>query len=216
MTKCFLIIAVVLASTQSSCLVSLQQLATYKNIITDDKITGLWMQSGKQLSVQRLKDSKYKNLFTEARKSDAPFSVEDSVFATKIYIVSFLENGIDYTSVASLVKGGNNTFLSLKPDAPLQNGRDVSPQNSLQGYSFAKLEWHNDNYLELKFIDGGFVKDLILSGKTKIKHEYDPLFGTFIITAPAEELLQFLEKYGNDERLYRKEQDVNLIRRINS
>lgn len=207
------IFLVALWLTLPSCLVSLRQLATYDTIITNDQFTGSWLQSEKPILIQKLNESLYKNVFAEARESKKPFSTEDSIFASKLYIITSRENEIDYTWVASLVSIGSNTFVSLKPDVSAYRGRDVSPPTSLQGYSFAKLERQTDNALTLRFIDGKFVQEMILSGKARIRHEYDPLFGTFMITASADELRKFLEKYGNDERLFKEGNVVNLIRK---
>ena len=47
----------------------------------------------------------------------------------------------------------------------------------------------------------------------KIKHETDDLYDTFLITASTNELQQFIQKYGNDDRFFNKENSVTLIRK---
>ena len=204
-----------LSLTLSSCLISLQQLATYKTIITDDRLAGLWQESGKSVQVEKFKDSRYKNIFAEARNSQTPFSSDDSVFALKHYIITFREKEIDYTWVATLVSVGSHTFISLVADESTYRNEDIYPTggSNFKGISFAKLEWLSDKSLQIRFIDGDYVKKMILSGKARVRHEYDPLFGTFIITASSEELRQFLEKYGDDERLFRGGNTINLMRK---
>ena len=199
--------------TLSSCIISLRELADYDTITTDNKLTGSWLQSGKTLVVQKLEESSYKDIFAEARRSKSPFLYNDSIYATKMYIISFKENEIDYTWTASLVNIGANTFVSLGADGAKFFDKDVSPSTSLQGYSFARLEWQTANTLKLSFIDGEFVKEMVLADKARIGHEYDPLYGTFLITASADEMRSFLEKYGNDERLFKGGRTVNLVRK---
>jgi hypothetical protein len=79
----------------------------------------------------------------------------------------------------------------------------------------AKVEIPNDSMLLLKFINGSYVKSLIDNGNIKIKHEEDKMYGMFLITAPSEELQQFLLKYGDDERIYSKENTI-ILKRIHS
>ena len=60
---------------------------------------------------------------------------------------------------------------------------------------------------------GDYIKEIVQTGKARISHEYDPLFGTFVISASSQQLEQFLEKYGDDERLYSEENTITLFRK---
>ena len=98
---------------------------------------------------------------------------------------------------------GDQTYVSLIADLCITNGQimtDCSGEGN--SFSFALLEWTGKNSFKLRFMNGDFVRETILSGKAHVKHEYDPLFGTFVISASQHDLELFLKKYGNDERLY--------------
>ena len=82
-----------------------------------------------------------------------------------------------------------------------------------QAYTIARVRFNNSNTLKLDFIDGGFLYDQIKAGRMKIKHESDDLYDTFLITASTNELQQFIQKYGNDDRFFNKENSVTLIRK---
>ena len=58
--------------------------------------------------------------------------------------------------------------------------------------------------MEVQFLNSTYIKEVILQNQARIKHEYDELYNTFIITASSNELLEFLRKYGNNETLYNK------------
>ena len=79
--------------------------------------------------------------------------------------------------------------------------------------TIAKLEWKNNNSLIIHFLDGDYIKQIVLNGNARIKHEYDPLFGTFAITASSDELEQFVEKYGNNENLFKGGNTIILTRK---
>ena len=79
--------------------------------------------------------------------------------------------------------------------------------------SIAKLNWKNENTLVLSFLNGDYIKKIILNGKAQIKYEYDPLFETFVITATPGNLEQFLGKYGNNDSLFRGGNTIILTRK---
>ncbi|MGZ5191541.1 MAG: hypothetical protein ACXWCZ_11015 [Flavisolibacter sp.] len=212
MKKNFTALIVLLSFNLTSCLTSLRHLATYQNIVTDNRIAGLWENGGKQILISEFGRSSYVKLFEEARKENVPFSVKDSIFTLKHYIITYREQELHYTWIAALVNIGKLSFVSLTTESCYQNIEDITPIGS-SAYSFAKLEWNTGNSFQLRFLDGDYIKDIILNGKARISHEYDPLFGTFVITASVEELEKFLEKYGNDERLFKNGKTINLVRK---
>ena len=68
----------------------------------------------------------------------------------------------------------------------------------------------NGNHMEFRFLDSDFIRNQLINGRVGIKFEKDDLFRTSLITASSNDLQQFLRKYGNDERLYNKENTVTL------
>jgi len=200
--KLYLAFAISVLVTLSSCLTTLQSLVTPDNIITDDRIDGTWIDSdSKSILIQKFRNSKFKNYFNEVKKED--YTVRDSIFITKLYVVSFREKDLNYIWVAGMVKIKEQYYLNLVPDECLNNnGKDAYDLDGEKTSSIAKLEWKTNNSVVLHFLNGDQIKDIILDGKARIKYEYDPLFGTFVITSSSHEQEQFLEKFGNDERLF--------------
>jgi hypothetical protein len=90
---------------------------------------------------------------------------------------------------------------------------EINLDNRLNSYTFARVEFSNSSTMKLDFIDGGYLYDQIKAGHMKIKNETDELYDTFLITASTTELQKFLEKYGDDNRFFNKENSVTLNRK---
>jgi len=200
--RSYLVTGVLILLTLSSCLTIMQSLITPENIITDKRIEGLWSKSdSKSILVQKFMDSKFKKMFTEL-KDDWKYTAQDSIFYTKLYVISYQEENLGYTWLAGIVKIQGQYFLNLKPEDILNDKEKEVYVEGEATSSIAKIEWKNDNSLILHFLNGDYIKEIILSGKARIKHEYDPLFNTLVITASSAELEQFLTRYGNNQRLF--------------
>ena len=211
--RMYLVTGVSILLTLSSCLTIMQSLITPDNIITDKRIEGLWSKSdSKSILVQKLMDSIFKKMFTEL-KDDWKYTARDSVFYTKLYVISFREENLGYTWLAGIVKIQGQYFLNLVPEDILNDNENEVHVEGMATSSIAKLEWKNDNSLILYFLNGDYIKEIILSGKARIKHEYDPLFDTFVITASSGELEQFLERYGNNQSLFKGGNTIILTRK---
>lgn len=188
----------------SSCLVIVQPLIRPDNIVTDKRLEGVWSGTdSKTIRIQKFMNSKFKTVFTDPEMKDWKYTPEDSVFLTRQYVVTFRENKLDYTWLAGVVQVRDQYYLNLKPEECLYENGESAYDLSTETSSIAKLEWKNDNTLAVCFLNGDHIKKIILDGKARVRHEYDPLFGTFIITASSAELEKFLEKYGQDENLYK-------------
>jgi hypothetical protein len=208
------IISILLAL--NSCVTILQSLVTRDNIITDNRIDGVWLDSDpKNILVQKLMNSKFKEAFSKPKSSDrGNFTQQDSIFYSKLYVISYRENNLDYTWIAGLVKIKDQYYLNLKPEECFNSNREEVHISGETTSSIAKLTWKNENTLTLNFLNGNRIKEIILNGKAQIKYEYDPLFGTFVITASSRELEQFLEKYGDNETLVNGGNTIILTRKI--
>ncbi len=208
----YLLLGTLILLTLSSCLTIVQSLITPTNIFTDDRVEGQWIDSDwRSILVQRFMKSKAKNLFKEIKRSD--YTAEDSVFYTKFYVISYSEKNLNYSWFAGIVKIKDQFYLTLEPYECLNNNGKLEYDLGKETSTIAKLEWKNNNSLILRFLDGDYIKQIILDGNVRIKHEYDPLYGTFVITASSWELEQFLEKYGNNESLFKGGNTIILTRK---
>lgn len=211
-----LIAGILLLMTLSSCVTLLQELVTQDNIVTDDRVAGEWTGSdSKKFLVQKIMNSKFKPAIEELDRHD--YTKADSLFFTKLYVISFRENNLDYWFLAGIVKINDQYYLNFSPQECLNDRHKEAYQ--LEGQSFqntssiAKIEWKNNNGLSFHFLNGDRIKEIILNGNARISYEYDRLFDNFVITASSKELEAFLEKYGNNVSLYKGGNTIDLIRK---
>ena len=128
-------------------------------------------------------------------------------------MISFREKNLDYSWFAGIVKIKDQYYLNLGPGECLSSSGKEAYGLGKSTSSIAKLEWKNNNSLVLHFLNGDYIKEIVLNGMARIRHEYDPLFDTFVITASVRELEQFLEKYGNNESLFKGGSTIILRRK---
>ena len=211
---------------QSACVTSLNPLVTYDRAITDSRLTGIWeKRDGQQFSIEPILESEFfkqeqkrSRLFEDKKDIAKIESKEDSLLLSRSYLVQYKKGAGHYTLLVNFIRLNNQLFMNCMPITGTYTtheggGEYLDISGSMRSYTFAKVEWQNANTIRLDFIDGDFLYEQIKAGRMKIKNETDELYDTFLITASTKELQQFLEKYGNDDRFYNKENSVTLIRK---
>ena len=147
---------------------------------------------------------------------------KDSILYSKSYIIRYTKDKIEYHLFCSMIKINSQVFMNITVAdiTSINNGPDVDDLNLSQNwidrlhtYTIAQVQFHNANTIKLNFIDGNFLFNQIKGGRMKLKHESEDLYDTFLITASPNELQQFIQKYGNDDRFFDKENSVTLIRK---
>ncbi|MES1218857.1 MAG: hypothetical protein ABUT20_25350 [Bacteroidota bacterium] len=219
MSKYIFLIALVISF--SSCITSLNQIVTYDKVTTENRITGKWQQNDNSIyTVEELmKSSFYKSITTATvdnhEKNTGFDSKEDSLLYSKSYVLSFTKSGYNYIMIASLMRMNNELYADFLPASatPAFQAAPAKSEELYSGYqashTVAKIIFH-DSSLEIKFLNGNFIRSQMSKGSIAVKYEYDSLFNTSLITASPAELQQFLMKYGKDERLYSTENTINL------
>jgi len=210
----------IIAFSLTSCVSSLQPLVTLETITTDNSITGNWTSDKGLYTIKPLLQSDYaKELANVPDNKDRPLNEEeirDSILLSKMYIISFTENGVVYNFGTKLIRLNGQLFADLYP-VYVNDGKSKDDpfkvQDYLPGFTIARIEMSGPS-MTVKFIDGDFIMTQVREGRMKLKHEANELFGTFMITASTEELKQFVSKYGNDERIFSKNTAVTLTRKL--
>ena len=235
MKKVFIVLIISLVVMQS-CVTSLQPLATYNTAIVDDRLAGRWNSDGQDYEVQKFFDS---DLFKYIKKEmDKNKAITDKVFkdnagktlSTKemedfapvlyfrSYVIKYTKDKIEYNMLGSMVKLNGQFFINFSvidfnTDKDNKPAFEVTSTDLLATHTIARVQFPNSNTVKLDFIDGGFLYDQVKAGRMKIKNERNDLYDTFLITASTDELQQFIQKYGNDDRFFDKENSVTLIRK---
>ena len=132
-------------------------------------------------------------------------------------MIKYIKNGIKYELFGNMIRLNGQLFINFlgvdMNNIDTARKEDIDLVNRLESSTIARVKFINTNTLRLDFIDGGYVYNQIGAGRMKIKHESDELYDTFLITASTNELQQFIQKYGNDDRFFNKENSVTLIRK---
>jgi hypothetical protein len=216
----FIIITVIF----TSCLTSLHPITNARNVLREDRMLGNWICNDEDIiRIQKFKESDFHKslLRTTGRQTyhaEEPGFREDSIMYANGYNVEFNKNGVKYSLFGAITRIGGELYIDLLPiiaEDPKNaegSGYEYLPEY-LPAFSMAKLEVKNNNLVNLHFLNGDFIKEQIKNGNVRIGHEYDNLFETLLITASTEQLHQFFEKYGHDQRLFKKENSVTLTRK---
>jgi hypothetical protein len=212
--------------TATSCVTSLQPMVTYKTAFADNRIEGTWRQDEQEYIVQKAFNSDFykknkKDLEKSRKENNGQLSEKDkkdSALFSKSYIIKYTKDGIQYLLFGSMTKLNSGLFMNFTPvDVTIIDSSTKEPEidlaNQLNSYTIARVQFTKNTIMKLDFIDGGYLYDQIKAGRLKIKNETDELYDTFLITASSTELQQFLEKYGDDNRFFNKENSVILNRK---
>jgi len=220
--KLFPIVSAVAMIFLPSCLTSLHNLVTYTTVVSDDRITGNWQHDDLTIKIESVPTSAFiKNVSSAktdgAEKKSIYDSKEDSLLYSKSYLVQFAKNGYQYYMVCCLTHIGGDMYADIQPitaeasDKPTASDTDnlFSGGGYTTTHSIAKV-FLRGNELELRILNGDFIKDQLNNGTAAVRYEKDDLFATTLITGSSEELRRFLSKYGQDERLYSSRNTITL------
>ncbi len=206
----------------SSCLTSLHNLATYKTVVSDNRITGNWRHDDMTMKIETIPTSSFFKKLTSAKvngeeKKSVYDSKEDSLLYSISYIIDFTKNNYRYYMACCLTRIGDDLYADMEPlSAESVNKSTTSDIDDLfsggsytSTHSIAKLIFRSGE-LELRILNDDFIKEQLSNGNAAVRYEKDDLFATTLITASSDELRQFLSKYGNDERLYSSKNTITL------
>lgn len=220
MKKMIIILAGIVCMALQSCITSLQPIVTKDTIIKDDRIIGHWQQDDAMIEIVSLQsgkmNDKWKRVFRYIQWNPQ-IEAEKSFDNANVYLVSMRKKEVDYYMTMSMTRINGEMFMDLFPIL-VNPARKPEEENMnydfdfLPSFTIAKLAI-TANTMTIKFIDGEFIKQQVTSGKASIRHESNALFGTFLITASSTELQQFMSKYGQDDRLFSKENSITLTKR---
>lgn len=224
MKTCIITACCAIIISLPSCLTSFQPLVTADKIVEETRVKGHWNSKEGDVEVVPLTESK---LYADISKSFTKGSGTEDTAQTppetgdmerKAYVISYKRDNIEYNMAARLMRINGSLYMDLVPftagefKAEKESGLAFN-MNYAATCTIAKVEITDNNHMVLHFANGEFIKKQLLAGNMRLKHEYDPLFGTFLVTASSEELQQFVAKYGDDERLFGKTNSFTLNRK---
>ncbi|WP_315818700.1 hypothetical protein [Paraflavitalea speifideaquila] len=208
MVKIFLLISSFLhpGLIQVSGINSLQPVTTYETIVADQRITGTWTAGEEEVVIERLPNSKIlKEDGSNERKLPLGENDKEVSFYSKTYAVTIKQHNIAYIMLGMLTRINGQLYMDILPLGAKDGANDSGFEFSnyyLPVFNIARIDFTKDGKLSINYLNGSFIKEQVINGRIRLKHEKDRGFDTFLLTASSFELRQFLEKYGPDERLY--------------
>ena len=107
---------------------------------------------------------------------------------------------------AFLVKLGKYYYLDYYPAGLKENqsADDFFTAHYIPMHSIYRIKFNGDLSFDLQQLDGGYLENLIKNKKIRLRHEVTE-DGSYVITAPTEELQQYLVKYSDVPEAYGKD-----------
>lgn len=197
-------IIAILLFAHSSCINSIHPFAGEAEVFYEPGLTGKWKCDTTLVQIDNFTSSPYRDTGIIYDAILRPRSETDwklSKQAAKTYMISYQNKGIAYTLKGQLTRIGTDTFIQLLPYIIVNEEGLTGSTRYNKGYIIAKIAM-KDKKVALSFPDGGRIKALILSGTAAVKHEYEPMFDVFVITASTAELRQSLRDFADDKTLF--------------
>ena len=201
MKKHILIVAVImLVTTLSGCLSTLHPLFTEKDLVYDTRLLGSWrVGDGNDTAfIERGTAASFAQLSEPLRR-----------LANKAYVVTFRDDKETVKYYAFLTRLGKELYLDYFPfeDAHQLQYDAFYKQHLVKMHTFYRIRFNDDRSFEVSQFDEGFLEQLIKNKQIRIRHEirFD---GTYVITAPTEELQQYVLKYNDVPEAYYKDNNA--------
>ena len=188
----------------NGCLSALHPLFTEKDIVFDPRLVGIWRVGDKDTAIfQKGSTETFRELPEELQH-----------LAGKAYLLTIKDAEEELKYYAFLSRIGKELYLDYYPAETLRQHQydGFYKQHLTRLHSFYKVQFNNSESFKISQFDEKYLRDLINNKQIRIRHEvrFD---GSYVITAPTEELQQYVLKYGSTPEAYIKE-DIDTYIRI--
>lgn len=204
MKKVSIILAIsLLVIFLSSCLKTLYPIFTEKDIVYNPDLLGRWQPEKKEGTDQS-------NLIITSLADEKSLELPGNISSIKQkgYFISYESPGgsVKEQYIAFLARIGKHLYFDYYPLEKQEKKVDeFFLAHFVKVHTSYRVDISGDGSFELSQLDEGHLTKLINEKKFRIKHEKDENGDIMIITAPTEELQQYLIKYGDDPEAYRSD-----------
>lgn len=201
----------------SSCIVkSLHPFYTKDKIVYNEHITGSWEDSKKGI----WEIISFKDEWEKESKSQTKLAKEDRELYEKFkyaYVVTYTKNESNAEFIVTPFEIDNELYLNFTPfyyDSGDLNG--LVAQHLFKTHSAAKVAFQDDGGFHIQFLSEERVKPLFTENKIRLKHENAGVDEDLLLTAPSEELYQFLRQFNASDIENRWTKDVYKLSKTNA
>lgn len=205
MKRLFVIAAVLLlVVTFSGCLSTLHPLFTAKDLIFDARLAGQWTtgDSGTVIRYERGSVAAFK---------DQPAALQQ--LADRSYVVTVTNNDGEVVQkyLGFLLRIGANMYMDYYPvrTPKQQTYASLYMQQLIPMHTIYRLRFKNDKTFDASQFDQDYLVRLLKQKQLRIRHEEGP--NGIVVTAPTEELQQYVLKYGDVPEAY---EDASTYRKL--
>jgi len=190
----------------AGCLTTLHPIFTSKDLVTDARLIGIWEKTKDSTKVVYRRPTAHEiNNLSQALQSEAP----------KIYMLDEKDQqgNIKSTNYAFMVKLGKYYYMDYYPagEKERQSCDHFFAAHLVPMHSIYRIQFKNDNSFGVQRLDGGYLERLIKNKQIRIKHEVME-HGDIFITAPTQELQQYLIKYSDVPEAYNENEPYEKIK----
>ncbi len=185
---------------------SVHPLYESEDLIVREELTGKWKKENGNTTYQvyNLQDLKHNQAVRdslEIGEDDELISELEEKGLGNIYLIADSDIGDKDAEayLAGLLKLDDNFYLDLYKYPNFQDNF------SYPVHIFVKVEIKESSITMHEFREQ-WIKDLIKNRQIRIKHEVS--FENFLLTAPSQELKNFVRKYGNDPEAFRSDPET--------
>ena len=185
------------------CLTTLHPIFTAEDLMIDSRLFGNWEKAKDKAKVTYRQPDTYEmnNLSAELQSR-----------AGKIYMLDEKDErgNIKSTYYAFMIKLGKYYYMDYYPasEKERRSADNFFAAHYIPMHSIYRIEFKDNNSFNVQRLDGGYLEKLIKNKQIRIKHEVME-DGGILITAPTEELQQYLIKYSDVPEAYNNDNNDN-------
>ena len=180
----------------SSCVVkSLQPFYNSEDLSYNEKLIGTWTDQKNDIwTVTSVKEEFVKN----QKEGGKPSEDDLKAFETYKdgYIINYTKKNSEALFIAMPFKVNEYLFVDFTPFEYGSNELNgLAAAHLLTTHSTAYVEMNEDGSITLKWLSEKAINNLMKENKLRIKHEKTGINEDLVLTAPSEELHNFLKKF---------------------
>jgi hypothetical protein len=185
------------------CLTTLHPIFTAEDLMIDSRLFGNWEKAKDKTKVTYRQPDAYEmnNLSAALQRR-----------AGKIYMLDEKDErgNIKSTYYAFMIKLGKYYYMDYYPasEKERRSADNFFAAHYIPMHSIYRIEFKDNNSFNVQRLDGGYLEKLIKNKQIRIKHEVMEE-GGILITAPTEELQQYLIKYSDVREAYSNDNNDN-------
>ena len=185
------------------CLTTLHPIFTAEDLMIDSRLFGNWEKAKDKAKVTYRQPDAYEmnNLSAELQSR-----------AGKVYMLDEKDErgNIKSTYYAFMIKLGKYYYMDYYPasEKERRSADNFFAAHYIPMHSIYRIEFKDNNSFNVQRLDGGYLEKLIKNKQIRIKHEVME-DGGILITAPTEELQQYLIKYSDVPEAYNNDNNDN-------